>query len=135
MAARAQWSSHVGETETWVAGERRRCLPLMAFGPTINLGNGRERHFRGSCHSAAADVSIIDATKPVRLQSGRNPRESAPSILARDSFYVVDYQNAHRSPSGNEFEAQLRLDSGRDARPEVVWYADSRNYCAGPSIG
>ena len=23
---------------------KRRCLPLMAFSPTINLGNGRERH-------------------------------------------------------------------------------------------
>ena len=28
-----------------IMAERRRCRPLMAFGPTINLGNGRERHF------------------------------------------------------------------------------------------
>jgi hypothetical protein len=27
---------------------RRGCRPLMAFGPTINLGNGRERHITSS---------------------------------------------------------------------------------------
>src|ERR1035441_10603904 len=44
---RAQWSSHVWGTETWVADERRRCLPLLAFAPTINFSNGREPHISG----------------------------------------------------------------------------------------
>jgi hypothetical protein len=31
-----------------IVADRRHCRPLMAFGPTINLGNGREPHLRGT---------------------------------------------------------------------------------------
>src|SRR4029453_3533325 len=46
-----------GPTRRWETGRRfgvsarapPRLYPLMAFAPTQNFGNGRERHLRGSC--------------------------------------------------------------------------------------
>ena len=37
--------------------DKRRCRPLLAFAPTINFGNGRERHFLATVRTRRVGAS------------------------------------------------------------------------------
>ena len=72
-----------------IVDDIRRCRPLMAFGNTINSGNGRERHF-----SAA-----IGRTVAAQLSMWRAEAKRDLGVVVRQNFQAdaVDLQIRRRN--------------------------------------
>jgi len=63
----ALWNAEVSR----IAADGRRSLPLMAFGPAINFGNGREPHLSGAYRKLrSANRSVRVVRKPARGTAG-----------------------------------------------------------------
>jgi hypothetical protein len=80
--------TYVSAWPTSVVVVKRRCRPLMAFDPTINLGNGRERHFGGTGHSGVAGP--IPKRYAVRKDQSRSEYFSSSGVTRRrDAHFRV----------------------------------------------